>query len=80
VKCGRAYQAPLAVDDDDALVDALARNVSGVGETASASPLAPDVRRAARQLVGQDCTAFTRGELNLPEPDAVQALAPAANR
>jgi hypothetical protein len=76
---GAAWQATLAVDDDNAWVDALARNVVAGGETESVSPR-PHMHGRRVSLPGRDCAAFTRSELISSEPDAVQAPAQAANR
>lgn len=65
-----AYDEALAAGDD-ALVDALTRNIFGKSSH-GAQRLAAYVREAARTLAAQDN--FSDGKLHFPDPDAIAAF------
>jgi cytochrome b pre-mRNA-processing protein 3 len=69
-----AYGAALAVDDPEALVAALERNVFGAQTGTSrlgAVRLGTYVRAAAGQLDDQDGQALSRAELTFPDPEGI---------
>lgn len=68
-----AYRAALAAGDDAALSGALARNVFGAPDAASADRLARYMREAARQLAAQDAGAIAAARLAWPDPGAISA-------
>jgi cytochrome b pre-mRNA-processing protein 3 len=73
----QAYDAALARPDDDALVQALARNVyAGAGEAlGAAARLATYVRAAADDLDAQALPDLARGVVRFPEPAMMAAVA-----
>jgi cytochrome b pre-mRNA-processing protein 3 len=66
----KAYDAALAASENQALVDALARNVYGGAEGAeiAATGLAAYVRRASADLDSQALSDVARGAIRFPEP------------
>jgi cytochrome b pre-mRNA-processing protein 3 len=69
----QAYQAALAAADDQALAEALVRNIYG-GATSSAaavSHLAAYIRRLASALAVQPVAALIEGHVDLPDPAAI---------
>lgn len=73
----QAYQAALAADGDQALIEALARNIYGVSPPgpAAAARLAAYMREAVREVAAQDGAAVAQGALRLPDPAAIPAVA-----
>lgn len=72
----QAYQAALALADDRALVEAIARNIYGGSPAPAAVPrLAAYMREAVRQLAAQDAAALAGGALTWPDPAAIVATA-----
>ena len=73
----RAYDAAFAASAEDALAQALARNVyaGAARQEVAAVQLAAYVRHAAAMLDGQTHGDFARGLMRFPEPSAVAALA-----
>jgi cytochrome b pre-mRNA-processing protein 3 len=69
----RAYEAALAGDDPAVLEGAVARNVFGVSEPPlGARRLAAYMREASRRLGAPQPQALVRGELDFPDPEAIQ--------
>lgn len=71
---GRAkgYDRALAADDDQVLVDALAKNIfASEGVPAGAQRLAAYVREAVRVLDGQPSTRIAAAVLDFPDPDTI---------
>lgn len=68
----RAYKAAWASTDDKALVDVVQRNIYD-GSAATAAPrLAAYIREALRRLGAQPSARLAAGELQFPEPAAIQ--------
>ncbi len=69
----QAYRAALAANDNEMLVEALARNIYGGSPAASgAAPrLAAYMREAVRDLAAQDSTSLAGGELHFPDPATI---------
>jgi cytochrome b pre-mRNA-processing protein 3 len=72
---GRAqvYGAALAAADDQALADALTRNIYGATASPAAVRLAAYMREAVRDLKAQDSACLAAGRLRFPDPTAVHA-------
>jgi len=72
----QAYQAALAAEGDQALVEAVARNIYG-GSPApgAAGRLAAYIREAVRGLQAQKSAALAGGTLAWPDPAAILATA-----
>lgn len=69
----RAYENALAVEGEDALAAALARNVFAAAEPPlGAWRLAAYMRETARRLADQATDALVRAEPDFPDPDAVE--------
>jgi len=68
----QAYQAALAAPGEQALVDAVARNIYGGSPQAAAMAprLAAYMRLAVRDLAAQGTARLAAGELDLPDPAA----------
>jgi cytochrome b pre-mRNA-processing protein 3 len=68
--CAQAYRAALAANDEQALVEALKRNIysGSPAATAAAPRLAAYVREALRDLGAQDSAHLAGGILRLPDP------------
>jgi cytochrome b pre-mRNA-processing protein 3 len=69
----QAYQAALAAPGDQALVDAVVRNIYGGSQQpmpAAAPRLAAYMRLAVRDLAAQDTASLAAGKLHLPDPAA----------
>lgn len=73
----RAYDAALDTAGDDALVEALARNVYAESSEPQVAGrrLAAYVRQAVAALEAQDIAGFARGEVRFPEPESLRAVA-----
>jgi cytochrome b pre-mRNA-processing protein 3 len=72
----QAYEAALGERSDEALMQALERNVyAGVGHGAAAGALGAYVRQAARALSEQGLDALVDGTLRFPEPARLRAAA-----
>jgi cytochrome b pre-mRNA-processing protein 3 len=73
----QAYQAALAEEGDEALIEAVARNIYGVTPPgpAAAGRLAAYMREAVREVAAQDPAALAEGALRLPDPAAIPAVA-----
>ena len=73
----QAYQAALAAAGDEALTEALARNVYGGMPALPAAParLAGYMREAVRDLRAQETAGLAAGVLHWPDPTAVAAAA-----
>jgi cytochrome b pre-mRNA-processing protein 3 len=73
----QAYQAALAADGDEALIEAVARNIYGVSPPgpASAARLAAYMREAVREVATQNAASVAQGALRLPDPAAIPAVA-----
>ena len=70
----QAYKAALAAPGEQALVEAVARNIYGVSppEAAALAPrLAAYMRLAVRDLAAQDTASLSAGKLHFPDPAAV---------
>ena len=69
----QAYRAALAAPGEDALAEALKRNIYGGTPLAPGAPgrLAAYMREAVRGVRAQPRTSFWRGKLHLPDPDAL---------
>ena len=69
----QAYQAALALPDDQALVEVLTRNIYGgsAPEMAAARRLAVYMRGAAADLAAQASADLAAGEMRFPDPAAV---------
>jgi cytochrome b pre-mRNA-processing protein 3 len=68
----QAYQAALDAPGDQALADAIARNIFGgaLPEPAAAQRLAAYVRQAVGDLRAQSAASLAAGELRFPDPAA----------
>ena len=68
--CAQAYRAALAANDEQALVEALKRNIysGSPAATAAAPRLAAYMREALRDLGAQDSAHLAGGILRLPDP------------
>jgi cytochrome b pre-mRNA-processing protein 3 len=73
----QAYQAALAAEGDQALVEAIARNIFGATPPgpAAALRLALYMREAVREVAAQDAAAVAAGALRLPDPAIISAAA-----
>jgi cytochrome b pre-mRNA-processing protein 3 len=72
----QAYESALAQPDDDALTEALSRNIYAGAEASVAAPrLAAYVRRAVAQLEEQPFEDLKRGTVRFPEPEGLAAAA-----
>jgi cytochrome b pre-mRNA-processing protein 3 len=71
----QAYREALAAEGDQALAEAVARNIyGGAAPPGAAERLAAYIRAAAGQLAAQESAALSRGELAFPDPlEAVAA-------
>jgi len=70
----RAYRAALAEASDDALAEAVNRNVYGA-EAGAAQRLAAYMRQAARELAVQGVEGLKAGKVNFPDPISVPGAA-----
>jgi cytochrome b pre-mRNA-processing protein 3 len=68
----KAYRAALGADDR-ALAAALLRNIYGGAQPDAARRLAVYMRRAARDLAGQEKGRLATGEVSFPDPAAILA-------
>jgi len=68
----KAYRTALAADDQEALVEALARNIYGGEQGQPAHRLAAYMREAVGQLKALDEAALAAGALEFPQPAAIR--------
>jgi cytochrome b pre-mRNA-processing protein 3 len=71
----QAYEAALSERGDEALADALARNVYAEAPATGAGALAAYVRAAAAMLAAEPAEGLEAGELRFPEPAPLGAAA-----
>jgi cytochrome b pre-mRNA-processing protein 3 len=66
----QAYRAALALEGQEALMEAVERNIYGKAEGghAGAARLAAYIREAVRDLRGQSASRILAGELTMPDP------------